>query len=134
MKKEDKLKILAICSKGQNRSKYLAQYLRKKGYSTRFGGAEGDDDPKKFWKPITQKQIDWADVIIVVRPRLKNVIKKKFKVGKTKFIILNVTDSKRLIPSEYSHLKELDYVAFQKKWTRPQLRKALKPYLPIKKK
>jgi predicted protein tyrosine phosphatase len=130
--KKEKLKVLAVCSKGQNRSRYLSQYLRRQGYSTRFGGLEGYEDPKQSWKSITQKQVDWADVIILVRPRLKQVIKKKFKIGKTKLIVLDVSDSKRLLPKDYSHLKELDYIAFQKKWTRPQLRKAIKPYLPLK--
>jgi len=44
---------------------------------------------------------------------------------------LDVTDSKRLIPEDKAHLRDLDYVSFQKKWTRPRLREALKKYLPL---
>jgi len=131
--KTNKLKVLTICSAGLNRSKYLAGYLRRKGYSTKFRGLE----PEKYAHEINtvqQKDIDWADVIITVRPRLKKLIKKKFKIGRKELILLDVSDSRRLLPKEYEHLKELDYLAFQKKWTRPQLRKALKPYLPLMKK
>lgn len=126
-----KLKVLAICSAGKNRSKYLSEYLRRQGYSTKFRGLE----PEKYKEKINvakQKEIDWADVIITVRPRLKQMIKKKFKIGEKKIIGLDVTDSKRLIPEEFRHLKELDFIAFQKKWTRPQLRKAIKLHLPFK--
>lgn len=33
-----KLKVLCICTMGLNRSKYLAEYLKGKGYETRYGG------------------------------------------------------------------------------------------------
>ena len=129
---ERKIKVLVGCSKGLNRSKYLAEYLRRKGYSTRFGGVEGFDDPKMEWNPITQKLIDWSDIVIVVRKRLREVLRKKFKIKSKKIVVVDVTDSKRLIPEELSHLRDLDYLTFQKKWTRPQLRKAIKPHLPLK--
>ena len=70
--------VLAICSKGQNRSKYIADYLRRKGYKTRYGGAEGYSDPNIDWRPITSEDVKWADVIIFIRPRLKEVLRKKF--------------------------------------------------------
>lgn len=124
-------KILCICAKGLNRSKYLALYLRRKGYKTRYGGLEPyEENPNWNWNSTNQKDIDWADTIIIVRKRLENVLKKKFKVSKTKkIIVLDVTDSKRLLPKEFSKLKKLDYHEFQKKWTYPQLRKAIKRYL-----
>ncbi len=119
------MKILCICAQGQNRSKYLAQYLRRKGYSTKFGGIEAN-----AINPITQNKIKWADILIIVRKRLIKILKKKFpEVKKKKMIVLDVTDSKRLIPKEFAHLKELNHFEFQKKWTRPQLRKAIKPHL-----
>jgi len=73
--KIEKLKVLAICSAGLNRSKYLAQYLRRKGYSTRFRGLEPEKYPDMKINAAQQKDIDWADVIITVRPRLKEAIK-----------------------------------------------------------
>jgi predicted protein tyrosine phosphatase len=129
---KEKIKVLAVCSKGLNRSKYLAEYLGRKGYKTRYGGAEGFEDPNMKWNPISQEDVDWADIIITVRKRLKDVLQNKFNIGKNKFIEINVTDSKRLIPEALAHLKELDYISFQKKWTYPQLRKAIKPFLPLK--
>jgi predicted protein tyrosine phosphatase len=128
-----KPKILCICAKGINRSRYLAAYLRRKGYSTRSGGVEPYENPKYKWKPTTQKQINWADIIIVIRKRLISIIDKKFNIKNKKIIILDVTDSKRLIPDEFKELKNLDLHEFNLKWTYPQLRKAIKQYLPLKK-
>lgn len=125
-----KKKILCICSKGQNRSKYLAQYLKGKGYSTRYGGLELN---KKFpgrQRFVTQDDVDWADILIIVRPRLRILFKERFRCKK-KIITLNVTDSKKLIPEKFAKLKELSHSEFQKQWTRPQLRKAIRKYMPI---
>ena len=124
-----KKKILVVCSKGRNRSKYLAGYLRRKGYLTRNGGVEPyrSKEHKEKYKSslIKQEDVDWAEIIVVVRRRLVKILKKKFKIGKKKLIALNVTDSKKSIPKKYAHLKELDHKSFQKAWTYPQLRKAI---------
>jgi tRNA 2-selenouridine synthase SelU len=37
---KNKTKVLCVCARGRNRSKYLAKYLRRGGYSTRAGGVE----------------------------------------------------------------------------------------------
>ena len=126
-----KTKILCICAKGLNRSKYLAGYLRRKGYSTRYGGLEKEDNINVKQRLIIQKDIDWADIIIIVRPRLKNIISKKFKVQRKKIIVLDVTDSRKIVIQKNSHLENLSYIEFQKKWTRPQLRKAIKKYIKL---
>ena len=125
-----KKKILCVCAKGLNRSKYLAEYLKRKGYSTRYGGVETDYENSNTQKIITQEDANWADIIIFVRPRLEREFKEKYTFN-GKIITINVTDSKRLIPEEYSHLRELSYSDFQKKWTRPQLRKAIKKYIKL---
>jgi predicted protein tyrosine phosphatase len=126
-----KLKVLTICFMGRNRSKYLAGYLRRKGYSTRYGGLEYHE-----WKGITtkfvkEKDIEWADVIIIVRKRLKAVFDQKFGKVNKNIIILDVSDRKELVPKEFFHLTKLDDKEFNKKWTYPNLRKAIKPYLPL---
>ena len=126
-----KIKVLCLCSRGRNRSKYLAKYLGKKGYSTKFAGI----NTGIYWKPtkpITQEDVDWADVIIIARKRLLRRFKRRYKLKGGKLIILDVTDSKRLVPKESKHLRFLRRKDFNKKWTYPQLRKAIKPYLPLK--
>jgi predicted kinase/predicted protein tyrosine phosphatase len=126
-----KLKVLCICAVGVNRSKYLAEYLEKKGYLTKYGGV---DYRKEYnYNPLKQKDVDWADIIIITRKRLKSIFKKEYNSKGKKIITLDVTDSKRLIPDELSYLRELEHEEFQNKWTRPQLRKAIKPYLPLSK-
>lgn len=127
-----KLKILSICAVGINRSKYLSLYLRKKGYSTRYGGIDYRNEGE--FKPVKQKDVEWADIVIVVRKRLVKILKKKFKLEKKKLIVIDVTDSKRIAGKKYPELLKLNHLNFQKRWTYPQLRKAIKPYLPFKNK
>ena len=126
-----KQKILCICARGMNRSQYLARYLRRKGYSTTAGGVEPFENPEYKWNPVSQKKIDWADHIIVVRKRLLPILRSKFKTKGKKLIKLDVTDSKRLIPEEFQELRDLNHKEFNRKWTYPNLRKAIKPYLPL---
>ena len=72
-----KVRVLCVCSKGRNRSKYLAGYLRRKGYTTRHRGVEPEEYEGGIEHELTQKDIDWSDVIITVRPRLKEATKRK---------------------------------------------------------
>ena len=115
-----KKKILIICAVGTNRSRYLANYLRRKGYSTRYGGIA----PK--WpegaNPLKPEHVDWADIVIIVRKRLKPIFKKRFPKFKKKLIVFDISDSKRLAPEEFQKYEGLE---FQKKWTYPRLRKAV---------
>ncbi|MEM3113053.1 MAG: hypothetical protein QXI33_01365 [Candidatus Pacearchaeota archaeon] len=124
MKLNKKDKILCVCNEGVNRSKYLAKYLRNKGYKTKYGGLG-----EFSINPIHQISIDWADVIIVVRKKFLPVLKKKFKIKGKKIIVLDVIDSPLSLPKEHEHLRLPDYIHFQRKWTYPHLRKAIKPYL-----
>ena len=126
-----KIKLLCICAVGINRSKYLASYLRRKGYSTRYGGIDYRNEGE--FKPVKQKDVEWADIIIIVRKRLVKILKKKFKLGKKKLIVIDITDSKRIVSKKYPELIKLNHLNFQKRWTYPQLKKAIKPYLPFKK-
>ena len=123
-------KILCICAYGRNRSKYLAKYLKRKGYQTRFAGMEIDEKNPVNQKLITQNDIDWADLIIFVKPRLEQLFKEKYKFNK-KTITIKVTDVKELIPEEFAHLRKLPEKEFQKKWTYTQLRRAIKKYMPL---
>ncbi len=125
-----KEKVLVICSMGSNRSKYLASYLKNKGYNTRFGGIRGRLG--KFPdNPFAQEDVDWADIIIVVRKKHVALLKKKYKLKNKKIIALDVTDSRKIIAQKYPKFNNLDFDTFQKKWTRPQLRKAIKLQLPL---
>jgi len=124
-----KPKILCVCSMGKNRSKYLASYLKNKGYKTRYGGIGHGKINFYPDNPFNQEDINWADIIIVVRKRHKPLLKKNYKTKGKKIITLEVTDSRKAIGEKDPKLNNLDFETFQKKWTRPQLRKAIKPYL-----
>ncbi len=136
-------KILCVCTAGLNRSKYLASYLKKKGYETRYGGAGVSKSRIKSWlnrrkfgftdNPLIKEDVKWADIIIVVRPKHEHILKKKFKINDKKIIVLDVSDSqKRAIEKDKKYAK-MDSKQFQKIWTYPKLRQAIKPYLSLRK-
>ena len=126
-----KPKILCICRMGENRSKYLAGYLKRKGYSTRFGGIGHGRRDFVAHNPFDQKDVDWADVLILIRPKLLPILKAEFNVKCKKIIVIDVTDSRRLVSEKFPEFEGMDFVEFQKKWTRPELRKAIAKYLPL---
>ena len=79
------MNILIVCTQGQNRSKYLAEYLNNKGYTTNYGGV----DPEGF-NPLTQNQVDWADVIVAVRERIKDKLIDRFDIKGKRVINLEI--------------------------------------------
>ena len=125
-------KVLCVCAKGLNRSKYLAQYLKRKGYQTRYGGIEKyiNYDGTDIANYLDQEDVNWADTIIIVRKRVAEIFKKKFKTRRKKLIIFDVTDSQRLISEKYPETKNWTKQEMNKKITYPALRKAIKPYFP----
>lgn len=118
---------------GLNRSKYLAEYLRKKGYNTKYGGVgpcKWDPVPAN---PICNEDVKWADIIITARDKHKPILVKDYKAKNKRIICLEVTDSQKEISKIHPKFKDMERSKFNKKWTQPQLRKALKPYLPLEK-
>jgi predicted protein tyrosine phosphatase len=126
-----KTRVLCVCARGRNRSRYLAKYLRRKGYSTRAGGVEPFADPDRPWNPISQKKVDWADLIILLEERLLPILKKDYDIGGKKLISFTVIDAPKWIPDEFAELRKLPKGEFNKVWTYPRLRKAIKEYLPL---
>ena len=126
-----KKKILLVCTMGLNRSKYLAEYLEKLGYETRHGGigpCRVDPQPAN---PISRKDVEWADVIVAARKKHEPILLDEYGAKDKKIIILNVTDSRKKMGELYSEFKNIDQREFNKRWTYPQLEKAIKPYLPL---
>jgi len=118
-----KTKVLSICAIGVNRSKYIANYLRKKGYSTRYGGIKDE-----AIKPLDFKHVEWADVIIFAREKHKEYFEDKYgrPYSGKKIYVLEVRDSGKDVPKELDYLHNLPRDEFNKKWTHPNLRKKLK--------
>lgn len=125
---KNKTKILIICSQGANRSKYLAKYLRNKGYSTRFGGIkEGAENVLK------KEYVDWADIIIFAKKKHFNLFNDKYPGVNKRMIILGVSDSPETVAKEFPDFKWNKEDNFNKIWTYPQLRKSIKQHLPLTK-
>jgi predicted protein tyrosine phosphatase len=125
-KRDKRKKVLCVCAQGLNRSKYMAKYLKNKGYNTQYGGATIEAP-----NPIYQKDIEWAEVIVVVRKRLVPIMRERFNIKRKKLIVLDVSDSPFTLFLENRKLHFLDYIHFQEKWTYPQLRKSIEKYLPL---
>jgi predicted protein tyrosine phosphatase len=126
-----KAKVLCVCTMGQNRSKYVSEYLSKLGYETRYGGVgpcKYDPEPVN---PLKSQDIDWADVVIVMREKHIKQLKEIYGVNDKRIINLEVSDSQRLASEKDEKYSEMTREEFNKSWTYPQLEKELEKYLPL---
>ncbi len=123
--------ILCVCTMGLNRSKYLAEYLAKKGYKTKYGGVGPcriDPEPAN---PAKKEDMDWADIIITARKKHKPILINEFGVKNKRIICLDITDSRKAMSEIYLEFKDISQEEFNKKWTHPQLEKAINEFLPF---
>ena len=93
-------KVLFICNQNENRSK-TAESLFKEKFETRSSGLYNQ-------KPVTEKELSWADVIIVMEEDQRSEIAKRFPKQYLQKRILSFD-----IPDIYNY-------------NNPKLRKALK--------
>lgn len=64
------MKVLFICNQNQNRSK-TAENLFKGKFNAKSAGLYNE-------KPVTEKQLSWADTIVVMEEFQRNEIAKRF--------------------------------------------------------
>lgn len=64
------MKVLFICNQNQNRSK-TAEKIFKDRFKTKSAGLYNE-------KPVTEKQISWADLIVVMEESHRSEIAKRF--------------------------------------------------------
>lgn len=116
---------------GLNRSKWVANYLKSKGYKTRYGGigpCRIDPEPAN---PINLKDLEWADIIIVAREKHKPILKKVFGVKNKKIVVLEVSDSRFNASKINPKFKKITREEFNKVWTYPKLKEAIDKHLPL---
>ena len=80
------MKILFICNQNQNRSK-TAQEIFSNKFETKSAGLYNN-------KPVTKKQLEWADIIIVMEDSQRTEISKRFpeQYIKKQILSLNIPD------------------------------------------
>lgn len=64
------MKVLFVCNQNQNRSK-TAELIFKDRFETKSAGLYND-------KPLTRKQISWADIVVVMEDMQRSEIAKRF--------------------------------------------------------
>ncbi|MEK6834907.1 MAG: phosphotyrosine protein phosphatase [Nanoarchaeota archaeon] len=80
------MKLLFICNQNQNRSK-TAQEIFSNKFETKSAGLYNN-------KPVTKKQLEWADIIIVMEDSQRTEISKRFpeQYIKKQILSLNIPD------------------------------------------
>lgn len=124
-----KTKVLAVCAMGANRSKHIAPYLRRKGYSTRYGGIKEDAYYEEGGRLLELKHVERADIIIFAREKHRKYFEEKFgksPLKRKKVFVLEVKDSGKDVLESYNYLLDLPRKEFNKRWTHPNLRNKLK--------
>lgn len=64
------MKVLFICNQNQNRSK-TAEQLFKEEFETKSAGLYNE-------KPVTEKQLSWADLVVVMEDAQRSELSKRF--------------------------------------------------------
>lgn len=95
------MKILFICNQNQNRSK-TAEYLFKNKFETKSAGLYNE-------KPVTKKQLSWADTIIVMEDAQRAEIAKRFpkEYMQKQILSLNIPDIYQFNQPELNSLLKL---------------------------
>ena len=81
------MKVLFICNQNQHRSKTAEEVFRDR-FETKSAGLFNE-------KPVTAKQLEWADIIFVMEDFQREEISKRFPIQylKKRIISLNVPDA-----------------------------------------
>ena len=80
------MKILFICNQNQHRSK-TAEEIFKGKYETKSAGLYNE-------KPVTESQLEWADLVVVMEDRQRSELAERFprQYMKKKIISLDIPD------------------------------------------
>jgi len=80
------MKVLFICNQNQNRSK-TAEVVFKNKFETKSAGLYNE-------KPVTEKELSWADVVVVMEDDQRSELAKRFpkQYMQKRILSLNVPD------------------------------------------
>lgn len=80
------MKLLFICNQNQNRSK-TAEELFKDRFETKSAGLYNE-------KPVTEKEIEWADLVVVMEKEHRTELSKRFpkQYMKKRILCLDIPD------------------------------------------
>ena len=80
------MKVLFICNQNLNRSK-TAEEIFKDRFETKSAGLYNE-------KPVTEKQLSWADVVVVMEDLQREEVAKRFpkQYMKKRILSLNIPD------------------------------------------
>ncbi len=95
------MKILFICNQNKHRSKTAEEYFRKQ-FQTHSAGLYNT-------QPLTEQQLQWADIVMVMEEHQRNEIAKRFPTLylKKKILSLNIPDVYSYNQPELIHQLEL---------------------------
>ena len=98
MSGSDNMNILFVCNQNQNRSK-TAEDMFKDRFNVKSGGLFNE-------KPISEKELSWADTVVVMEDRHRSEIAKRFpkQYLEKKILSLDIPDVYRYKQPE---LKEI---------------------------
>ncbi|MFH1170920.1 MAG: hypothetical protein V1778_00040 [bacterium] len=119
------MNILVVCHWGRNRSKYVAEYLRTKGYATDFAGILDETENQ-----VTPTRMRWAEKILVVEPSIAKELKRQFPEEKNKIVSINVDD--RTARPGVAGLTGDEWTRHQEEVVYPNLLQAVDRLLPFR--
>ena len=118
------MNVLVLCTHGKNRSRYLAEYLSKKGYQTDFAGVRMLD------ATALREKIRWADVVITVHDIVREGLHDIDFEG-VRHIALDVEDRPEHADAGGKQLDGEEWSAFQREHVYPKLEEQIERHLPF---
>jgi hypothetical protein len=120
------MKILVLCMFGMNRSKYLAEYLKGKGFETDYDGVNNEN-----WEAV-QEKINWSDTVITVSHDTHEKARMDFDFVGKKVYTLDVEDCPKAVLPGSEILNGDAWTDFQNKSVYPKLIEQANKVLNIK--
>ena len=109
-------KILAICSLGQRKSKFISGYQKEKRFETKYGRID-----ENATKKLNPKNIEETDLVIFTQKKYKNRFESQLRKIKRDYIILKVKDSGIDVQEEKKYLLDSPLGRFYEEWVNLQL-------------
>jgi hypothetical protein len=111
---------------GINRSKYLAEYLKGKGFETDYDGVNNEN------KEEVQKKVNWADIVITVSHDIHERALEDFDFAGKRVYALDVDDRPEAVPGSEIFNSNV-WTDFQNKSVYPKLIEQANKVLKINK-
>ena len=116
------MKVLVVCNHGKNRSVYLRDYLRSKGYEADAYSVKTED---------IAEQVTKHDVVVSVHPDILKKLEAVSNLSDKRVISLDIEDRPGEVLEKKGELDGDAWIEFQNEYVYPKLIEQMNKHLPL---